>query len=162
MQINAIIPSPKGPFSDQPIPTPKMKLKGCKEDHLVQYDHIVLMLDGQLITEDISTTLGLLLCVYFVFGIQYPKAAVLNSSPGDPPPHFACLTYLTHRIQIMSFLEKSSMNELCSDLHGPYTVSLHGTFIHRFTLLPVTVSQYFLYCWPSTSSSCSLYCFFKP
>lgn len=40
------------------------------------YDHIVLTLDGQLITEeseDISMALGLLLCLYFVFGIQYPK-----------------------------------------------------------------------------------------
>ncbi len=41
-----------------------MKLKGCREGQLVQYDHIVLTLDGQLITEeseDISTALGLLL-----------------------------------------------------------------------------------------------------
>ncbi len=62
-KINAIIPSPPGPFSDQPIPTPKMKLKGCREGQLMQYDHIVLTLDGQLITEeskDISTALGLL------------------------------------------------------------------------------------------------------
>ncbi len=59
--VNAIIPSPPGPFSDQPIPTPKMKLKGYREGQLVQYDHIVLTLDGQLITEeskDISTALG--------------------------------------------------------------------------------------------------------
>ncbi len=40
--INAIIRSPPGPFSDLPIPTPKMKLNGCREGHLVQYDHIVL------------------------------------------------------------------------------------------------------------------------
>ncbi len=62
--VNAIIPSPPGPFSDQAIPTPKMKLKGCRKGHLVQYDHIVLTLDGQLITEEsegISTALGLLL-----------------------------------------------------------------------------------------------------
>ncbi|KAF4108763.1 hypothetical protein G5714_009836 [Onychostoma macrolepis] len=50
----------KDPFSDQPISTPKMKLKGCREGHLMQYDHIVLTLDEQLITEDsedISTVL---------------------------------------------------------------------------------------------------------
>ncbi len=42
--VNAIIPSPPGPFSDQPIPTPKMKLKVCQEGQLMQYDHIVLAL----------------------------------------------------------------------------------------------------------------------
>ncbi len=50
--VNAIIPSPPGPFSEQPIPTPKMKLKDCREGQLMQYDHIVLTLDGQLITEE--------------------------------------------------------------------------------------------------------------
>ncbi|XP_077103082.1 sterile alpha motif domain-containing protein 3-like [Siphateles boraxobius] len=57
-------------------PTPKMVLKGCREGHPMQYDHIVIMLDGQSITEeseDISMALGLVLCVYFLFGIQYPK-----------------------------------------------------------------------------------------
>lgn len=42
----------------------------------MQYDNIVLTLDGNFITgesEDISMALGLLLCVYFLFGIQYPK-----------------------------------------------------------------------------------------
>ncbi|XP_016384650.1 uncharacterized protein LOC107721234 isoform X2 [Sinocyclocheilus rhinocerous] len=29
------------------IPTPKMVLKGCREGHPMQYDHIVLTLDGQ-------------------------------------------------------------------------------------------------------------------
>ncbi|XP_026065903.1 uncharacterized protein LOC113048340 [Carassius auratus] len=41
-------------------PTPKMVLKGCREGHPMQYDHI-------------SMTLGLILCIYFLFGIQYPK-----------------------------------------------------------------------------------------
>ncbi len=48
----------------QPIPTPKMKFNHCREGQLVQYDHIVLTLDGQLITEEsegISTALGRLL-----------------------------------------------------------------------------------------------------
>ncbi|XDV22736.1 hypothetical protein PO909_027579 [Leuciscus waleckii] len=57
-------------------PTPKMVLKGCREGHPMQYDHIAIMLDGQSITEeseDISMALGLVLCVYFLFGIQYPK-----------------------------------------------------------------------------------------
>ncbi|XP_053370935.1 sterile alpha motif domain-containing protein 3-like isoform X1 [Clarias gariepinus] len=62
--------------SPSDIQTPKMLLKGCREGHPMQYDHIVLMLDGQLITnesEDISMALGLLLCIYFAFGIEYPK-----------------------------------------------------------------------------------------
>lgn len=62
--------------SPSDIQTPKMLLKGCREGHPMQYDHIVLTLDGQLITdesEDISMALGLLLCIYFAFGIEYPK-----------------------------------------------------------------------------------------
>ena len=42
----------------------------------MQYDHISLSMDGQVITEesdDISMALELLLRVYFVFRIQYPK-----------------------------------------------------------------------------------------
>ncbi|XP_073709417.1 sterile alpha motif domain-containing protein 3-like [Misgurnus anguillicaudatus] len=56
--------------------TPKILLKGCREGHPMQYDHISLVLDGQLVTEeseDISMALGLLLCIYFTFEIQYPK-----------------------------------------------------------------------------------------
>lgn len=33
------------------IPTPKIVPKACGEDHLMQYDHILFTLDGQLITE---------------------------------------------------------------------------------------------------------------
>ncbi len=50
--VNAIIPSPPAPFSNQPIPTPKMTHKGCREGQLMPCDHIVLTLDGQLITEE--------------------------------------------------------------------------------------------------------------
>ncbi|ROI15095.1 hypothetical protein DPX16_16941, partial [Anabarilius grahami] len=55
------------------IPTPKIVPKACGEDHPRQYDHIVFTLDGQLITEeseDILMAQGLLLCVYFAFGIE--------------------------------------------------------------------------------------------
>ncbi|XP_016114197.1 carboxypeptidase M-like isoform X4 [Sinocyclocheilus grahami] len=37
--------------SDTP-PTPKMMLQGCSEGHPMQYEHIVLMSDGQLITRE--------------------------------------------------------------------------------------------------------------
>jgi len=42
--------------------------KGCREGHPMQYDHIVLTMDGQVITEeseDILMGLGLVLCVLF-------------------------------------------------------------------------------------------------
>lgn len=55
--------------SPSDIPTPKMVLKGCREGHPLQYDHILLTLDGQVITEeseDISMALGptLVCCVW--------------------------------------------------------------------------------------------------
>ncbi len=41
---------------------------------------------------------------------------VLNSSPRAPrSTYFACLSLLTHLIQIISLLEVRSMHELCSD-----------------------------------------------
>ncbi len=65
---------------------------------------------------------------------QFPRSAFL-----------ACLSLLTHLIQIISSLEVRSVHELCSDWHAPYTVSIapyslsrgnrcsllyFGTFIH--------------------------------
>ncbi len=47
--------------------------------------------------------------------------------PPPPPPrsaYFACLSLLTHLIQIISLLEVRSMHELCSDWHAPYTGSI--------------------------------------
>ncbi len=41
-----------------------------------------------------------------------------------PSPYFACLSLLTHLIQIISLLEVRSMHELCSDWHAPYTGSI--------------------------------------
>ncbi len=43
-----------------------------------------------------------------------------------PPPsaYFACLSLLTHLIQIISLLEVRSMHELCSNWHAPYTGSI--------------------------------------
>ncbi len=57
---------------------------------------------------------------------QSIKAEVLYSSPRAPPrsTYFACLSLLTHLIQIISSLEVRSMHELCSDWHAPYTVSI--------------------------------------
>ncbi len=49
------------------------------------------------------------------------------SIPVLAPPrsaYFACLSLLTHLIQIISLLEVRSMHELCSDWHAPYTGSI--------------------------------------
>ncbi len=81
------------------------------------------------------------------------------SIPVLVPPrsaYFACLSLLTHLIQIISLLEVRSVHELCSDWHAPYTGSIapytgsiapyslsreirwsllyFGTFIHGFAL----------------------------
>ncbi len=46
----------------------------------------------------------------------FPTSEVLNSSPHAPcSAYFACLSLLTHLIQIISLLEVRSMHELCSD-----------------------------------------------
>ncbi len=42
-------------------------------------------------------------------------------TPIHPPTYFACLSLLTHLIQIISSLEVRSVHELCSDWHAPYT-----------------------------------------
>ncbi len=92
--------------------------------------------------------------VIFVFFhvITLFRPAVFNSSPRAPPLCTFCMSLLfkTHLIQIISSLEESSMNELCSDWHAPYTVfiapyslsmrnpltftSLRNLFIHGFAL----------------------------
>ncbi len=54
----------------------------------------------------------------------FSKAEVLNSSPRTPPAYFACLSLLTHLIQIISSLEVRSVHELCFDWHAPYKVSI--------------------------------------
>ncbi len=49
------------------------------------------------------------------------------SIPVLAPPrsaYFACLSLLTHLIQIISSLEVRSVHELCSDWHAPYTGSI--------------------------------------
>ncbi len=66
------------------------------------------------------------------------------SIPVLAPPrsaYFACLSLLTHLIQIISLLEVRSMHELCSDWHAPYTVSIApytGSIasLHRVHCLP--------------------------
>ncbi len=53
------------------------------------------------------------------------SAEVLNSSPRPPrSAYFACLSLLTHLIQVISSLEVHSVHEVCSDWHAPYTVSI--------------------------------------
>ncbi len=44
------------------------------------------------------------------------------SIPPPPAAYLACLSLLTHLIQIISSLEVRSVHELCSDWHAPYTV----------------------------------------
>ncbi len=56
---------------------------------------------------------------------QVSMTEVLNSSPRAPrSAYFACLSLLTHLIQIISLSEVRSMHELCSDWHAPYTGSI--------------------------------------
>ncbi len=48
--------------------------------------------------------------------VIYARPAVLNLSPCAPrSAYFACLSLLTHLIQIISSLEVCSVYELCSD-----------------------------------------------
>ncbi len=68
-------PHPRGheQSSTPGISTLKMVLKGCREGHPMHYDHIVLTLDGQLITEDsedITMALGLLSCLQSIKGLK--------------------------------------------------------------------------------------------
>ncbi len=58
-----------------------------------------------------------------------------------PPPrsaYFACLSLLTHLIQIISLLEVRSMHELCSDWHAPYTGSIAPYSLSRGSPLKFT------------------------
>ena len=66
-----IFPLPQGQAQTctSGMSTPEMVLKGCMEGHPMQYDHIMLSMDGQVITderEDISMALGLLMGLYLV------------------------------------------------------------------------------------------------
>ncbi len=72
------------------------------------------------------------------------RAEVLNSSPRIPPPphrsaYFACLSLLTHLIQIISLLEVRSMHGLCSDWHAPYTGSIAPYSLSRGNPLKFTL-----------------------
>ena len=63
------------------------------------------------------------------------------SIPVLAPPssaYFACLSLLTHLIQIISSLEVSSVHELCSHWHGPYTVFIAPYSLSRGNLLKFT------------------------
>ncbi len=58
-----------------------------------------------------------------------------------PPPrsaYFACLSLLTHLIQIISLLEVRSMHELCSDWHAPNTGSIAPYSLSRGNPLKFT------------------------
>ncbi len=63
------------------------------------------------------------------------------SIPVLTPPrsaYFACLSLLTHLIQIISSLEVRSMHELCSDWHAPYTGSIAPYSLSRGNPLKFT------------------------
>ncbi len=53
--------------------------------------------------------------------------------------YFACLSLLTHLIQIISLLEVRSMHELCSDWHAPYTGSIAPYSLSRGNPLKFTL-----------------------
>ncbi len=62
------------------------------------------------------------------------------SIPVLAPPrsaYFACLSLLTHLIQIISLLEVRSVHELCSDWHAPYTGSIAP---YTVSIAPYTAS----------------------
>ncbi len=63
------------------------------------------------------------------------------SIPVLKPPrsaYFACLSLLTHLIQIISLLEVRFMHELCSDWHAPYTGSIAPYSLSRGNPLKFT------------------------
>ncbi len=63
------------------------------------------------------------------------------SIPVLAPPrsaYFACLSLLTHLIQIISLLDVRSMHELCSDWHAPYTGSIAPYSLSRGNPLKFT------------------------
>ncbi len=55
--------------------------------------------------------------------------------------YFACLSLLTHLIQIISSLEVCSVHELCSDWHAPYTGSIAPYSLSRENPLKFTSLQ---------------------
>ncbi len=57
--------------------------------------------------------------------------------------YFACLSLLTHLIQIISLLEVRSMHELCSDWHAPYTGSIAPYSLSRGNPLKFTLFRNF-------------------
>ncbi len=66
------------------------------------------------------------------------------SIPVLAPPrsaYFACLSLLTHLIQIISLLELRSMHELCSDWHAPHTGSIAPYSLSRGNPLKFTLFQ---------------------
>ncbi len=63
-------------------------------------------------------------CWYYIYSYSRPTCSLRQSFsiPVLATPrsaYFACLSYLTHLIQITSSLEESSMHELCCDWQGP-------------------------------------------
>ncbi len=72
----------------------------------------------------------------------YDRLKQRFSIPVLAPPrsaYFACLSLLTHLIQIISLLEVRSMHELCSDWHAPYTGSIAPYSLSRGNLLKFTL-----------------------
>ncbi len=67
----------------------------------------------------------------FSIGLVY----LLDQRFSIPPPpgtvYSACLSLLTHLIQIISLLEVRSMHELCSVWHARYTGSIAPYFLSR-------------------------------
>ncbi len=75
------------------------------------------------------------------------SSEVLNSSPRAPrSAYLACLSLLTHLIQIISLLEVPSMHELCSDWHAPYTGSIAPYSLSRGNPLKFTLFRN-IYSW---------------
>ena len=122
-------------------------IRKCTDPHFKNRPEIV----------DHPGTFGILFSTYYALGHTYSNltyylgwidkekwettSATWFSIPVLVPPssaYFACLSLLTHLIQIISSLEVSSVHELCSHWHGPYTVFIAPYSLSRGNLLKFT------------------------
>ncbi len=90
--------------------------------------------------------------IFLHFGVNCPFNTYILYSQFSiavlAPPrsvYFACLSLLTHLIQIISSLEVHFMHELCSDWHAPYTVSIAPYTVSIAPLSPSIGKSVYVY-----------------
>ncbi len=98
--------------------------------------------DGRHHHRSIVPEKGSLPIPIFYRGLQpwmdYSRGSQFQSSRPPHSAYFACLSLLTHLIQIISLLDVCSMHELCSDWHAPYTGSIAPYSLSRGNPLKFT------------------------